>query len=194
MKAKAGTIIKTIITVILCCLAFLVAYWGIVTHFYIPAYGEAWFYKIPRISEDHSVTFNQDLTIVNSGDHNSKVTFEKGTVIISNWIQENGVLYSETVDEVHYHEWISLDNFVEGEDLKAELKAIDEQNKIKTREIMTPAYIKVAVCLILYLAIAVPLIVVLLKKGKRKTCVLLNVVLMLLVYVLLQLLSIMRIY
>ena len=194
MKAKAGTIIKTIITVILCCLAFLVAYWGIVTHFYIPAYGEAWFYKIPRISEDHSVTFNQDLTIVNSGDHNSKVTFEKGTVITSNWIQENGVLYSETVDEVHYHEWISLDNFVEGEDLKAELKAIDEQNKIITREIMTPAYIKVAVCLILYLAIAVPLIVVLLKKGKRKTCVLLNVVLMLLVYVLLQLLSIMRIY
>lgn len=182
MKEKTARIIKSVIAVILNCFVFLVGFYIIIIALGMPAYtNEYFFLKSPSIWVSRELTLNQDVTIDNAGHSDSSVTLEKGTVITSDDIRPHGALYRGDHDGVHYHEYISLDCFVEGEDLQEELKEIDANNKIRRREIMMPANIKIAISGALYLALAVYLTVVFLKKEKYLACVLANIVLMLFV-------------
>lgn len=178
MRSKAGEIIKTIITVILNCFIVLVGFWFILTLIYIPAYtNEYFFLKSACIWEARDLTLNQDVTIDNEGHSDNPVTFKKGTVITSENISQNGVLYVDDIDEEHYHQYISLDCFEESEALEEELKQIEASNKKRRIEIMMPANIKILIVGGLYLAAAVYLTVKFIKKDKRKIAVLSNVLL-----------------
>lgn len=178
MRSKAGEIIKTIITVILNCFIVLVGFWFILTLIYIPAYtNEYFFLKSACIWEARDLTLNQDVTIDNEGHSDNPVTFKKGTVITSENISQNGVLYVDDIDEEHYHQYISLDCFEESEALKEELEEIAASNKKRRIEIMMPANIKILIVGSLYLAAAVYLTVKFIKKDKRKIAVLSNVLL-----------------
>ena len=190
MKTNAGRIVKSIIAVILNCFVFLVGFYIILTVIYLPAYSNEYFFlKSPSIWVSRELTLNQDVTIDNSGHSDSSITLAKGTVITSTDIRTNGALYSGDKDEVHYHQYISLECFVEGEDIKEELKQIDASNKIRRREIMMPVNIKIAIIGALYLAAAAFITVVFLKKEKYVACVLSNLVLLLFVVLLLSIAS-----
>lgn len=193
MRSKAGEIIKTIITVILNCFIVLVGFWFILTLIYIPAYSnEYYFLKTPRIWVARELTLNQDVTIDNNGHSDNPVTFKKGTVITSENISQNGVLYVDDIDEEHYHQYISLDCFEDSEALEEELKQIEASNKKRRIEIMMPANIKILIVGSLYLAAAVYLTVKFIKKDKRKIAVLSNVLLtvvLVLILAVIQLLS-----
>ena len=189
MKTNVARIVKSIIAVILNCFVFLVGFHIILTVIYLPAYSSEYFLKFPRIWVSRELTLNQDVTIDNSGHSDSSITLAKGTVITSTDIRTNGALYSGDKDEVHYHQYISLECFVEGEDIKEELKQIDASNKIRRREIMMPVNIKIAIIGALYLAAAAFITVVFLKKEKYVACVLSNLVLLLFVVLLLSIAS-----
>ena len=193
MRSKAGEIIKTIITVILNCFIVLVGFWFILTAIYIPANtNEYYFLKTPRIWVARELTLNQDVTIDNNGHSDNPVTFKKGTVITSENISQNGVLYVDDIDEEHYHQYISLDCFEDSEALEEELKQIEASNKKRRIEIMMPANIKILIVGSLYLAAAVYLTVKFIKKDKRKIAVLSNVLLtvvLVLILAVIQLLS-----
>ena len=190
MKTDVARIVKSIIAVILNCFVFLVGFYIILTVIYLPAYSsEYYFLKFPSIWVSRELTLNQDVTIDNSGHSDSSITLAKGTVITSDDIRANGALYRGDNDEVHYHQWISLDCFVEGEDIKEELKQIDASNKIRRREIMMPVNIKIAIIGALYLAAAAFITVIFLKKEKYMACVLCNIVLVLFVVLLLSVVS-----
>ena len=178
MRSKAGEIIGTIITVILNCFIVLVGFWVILTGIYVPAYSNEYFFlKLDIIWENRELTLNQDVTIDNSGHSDNPVTLKKGTVISSENISQNGVLYVDDIDEEHYHQNIPLDCFEEGEALKEELKEIAASNKKRRIEIMMPANITILIVGGLYLAAAVYLTVKFIKKDKRKIAVLSTILL-----------------
>ena len=191
MRSKAGEIIGTIITVILNCFIVLVGFWFILTCIYIPAYtNEYYFLKTPRIWEGRELTLNQDVTVDNSGHSDNPVTLKKGTVITSEEIRLNGVLYVDDIDEEHYHQYISLDCFEESEALKEELEEIAASNKKRRVEIMMPANITILIVGGLYLAAAVFLTVKFIKKDKRKIAVLSTILLTVVLVLILAVLSI----
>ena len=178
MRSKAGEIIGTIITVILNCFIVLVGFWVILTGIYVPAYSnDYFFFKHDYIWENRELTLNQDVTIDNEGNTDKTVTLKKGTIITSDNISQNGVLYVDDIGEEHYHQYISLDCFEEGEALKEELKEIAASNKKRRIEIMMPANIKILIVGGLYLAAAVYLTVKFIKKDKRKIAVLSTILL-----------------
>ena len=178
MRSKAGEIIATIITVILNCFIVLVGFWVILTGIYVPAYSnDYFFFKHDYIWENRELTLNQDVTIDNEGHTDKTVTLKKGTIITSDNISQNGVLYVDDIDEEHYHQNIPLDCFEEGEALKEELKEIAASNKKRRIEIMMPANIKILIVGGLYLAAAVYLTVKFIKKDKRKIAVLSTILL-----------------
>ena len=191
MRSKAGEIIGTIITVILNCFFVLVGFWFILTAIYIPANtNEYYFLKTPRIWVARELTLNQDVTLDNEGHSDNPVTFKKGTVITSENISQNGVLYVDDIDEEHYHQNIPLDCFEESEALKEELEEIAASNKQRRIEIMMPANITILIVGGLYLAAAVYLTVKFIKKDKRKIAVLSTILLTVVLILILAVLSI----
>ena len=80
------------------------------------------------------LTLKQSITIINSSDEDVSVTLEKGSEVSADIILERGVLYTEDINGVHFHEYIPLEYFVEVEELQAELNEVAENARSVTME------------------------------------------------------------
>lgn len=124
------------------------------------------------------LTLNQDVTIT-SYDKDSSITFEKGAVISSDMILEEGLLYSEDINGEYYYEYIPLDCFIEGKELKAEIDmAIGEQQILK-QEKTRDATIKILCFSSIYLVMAVPATIIPIKKKRYLVSILINIIIVL---------------
>ena len=129
------------------------------------------------------LTLKQDVTITESSEDVS-VTLEKGSEVSADIILERGVLYTEDINGVHFHEYIPLEYFVEAEELQADLNEVAENARSVKMEKMQ-AGIVWAVCFSgVYLLMAVPASIVAIKKGRFLASFLINVILALIVIIL----------
>lgn len=129
------------------------------------------------------LTLKQNVTITESSEDVS-ITLEKGSEVSADIISERGVLYSEYVNEVLFHDYIPLEYFVEAEELQAELNEVAENVRSVKMEKMQ-AGIVWAVCFSgVYLLMAVPASIVAIKKGRFLASFLINVILALIVIIL----------
>ncbi len=170
---------KKIITVILNCVLILIGLMFIVGRFHIPAHTQSVMYA-DGLFDSRSLTLNQDITITNP--NNDSKTLKKDSVIDSDMIFEKGALYAETDNGAYYHEYIPLDYFVEGDELKAELDEVVENNQTIRRGIMQDAFVKILCWSCVYLAIAIPVTIIPIKKKKFLVSVLINIILVLIVF------------
>ena len=129
------------------------------------------------------LTLKQDVTITESSEDVS-ITLEKGSEVSADIISERGVLYTEDINGVHFHEYIPLEYFAEAEELQAELNEVAENARSVKMEKMQ-AGIVWAVCFSgVYLLMAVPASIVAIKKGRFLASFLINVILALIVIIL----------
>ena len=129
------------------------------------------------------LTLKQDVTITESSEDVS-ITLEKGSEVSADIISERGVLYTEDINGVHFHEYIPLEYFAEAEELQAELNEVAENARSVKMEKMQ-AGIVWAVCFSgVHLLMAVPASIVAIKKGRFLASFLINVILALIVIIL----------
>lgn len=166
------TVIKFALLIVVNCLLFLLGIGSICLWIDVNTYNEK--RSNPGfISYKANLTLNQDITVVNSGRPDESITLKKDTVIICENISERGVLYSADHDGVHYHEYIQFDYFIESE----ELKEIIDSRQDRIKAIEQAATIKQICFSAVYLAIAVPVTVILFKKKKYRTTIVINFIL-----------------
>ena len=168
------TVIKFALLIVVNCLLLLLGILSICLWIDVDAYNEKRNYP-GFISYKAELTLNQDITVVNSGKPDYSIALKKDTVISCENINKDGVLYSYTDDDngVHYHEYIPFDYFVESEELKAVVE--EQQNHVKAIE--RAAATKQICFSAVYLAIAVPVTVILFKKKKYRTTIVMNFIL-----------------
>lgn len=165
------TIIADSLLILICCMMIVCCFCLPNTHDQIGLYGL-------RV-----LTLKQDVTITESSEDVS-VTLEKGSEVSADIILERGVLYTEDINGVHFHEYIPLEYFAEAEELQAELNEVAENARSVKMEKMQ-AGIVWAVCFSgVYLLMAVPASIVAIKKGRFLASFLINVILALIVIIL----------
>ena len=168
------TVIKFAMLIIVNCLMILLGILSICLWIDVDTYNQKWSHP-GFISYKAELTLNQDITVVNSGKPDYSIALKKDYVVSCENITKNGVLYSYTDDDngVHYHEYIPFDYFVESEALNAAVQ--EQQNQIKAIE--RSAAIKQIIFSAVFLAIAVPVTVILFKKKKYRTTIVMNFIL-----------------
>ena len=129
------------------------------------------------------LTLKQDVTISESSEDVS-VTLEKGSEVSADIILERGVLYTEDINGVHFHEYIPLEYFVEAEELQAELNEVAENARSVKMEKMQAGIVWAVLFSVVYLLMAVPASIVAIKKGRFLASFLINVILALIVIIL----------
>ena len=129
------------------------------------------------------LTLKQDVTITESSEDVS-VTLEKGSEVSADIILERGVLYTEDINGVHFHEYIPLEYFVETEELQAELNEVAENARSVKMEKMQAGIVWAVLFSVVYLLMAVPASIVAIKKGRFLASFLINVILALIVIIL----------
>ena len=164
---------KKIIAIIVNCLLLLFGLLLIASKFYMPAHLDNGLFG------SRCLTLNQDITIFNSNYDDSSITLQKGTIVKSDMIIERGVLYTEDNNGVHYHEYIPLEFFVEGDELKAELNGVVENNQNLRRKEIQEAMFKILPFSVIYLVLAVTATIISIKKKKHLVSVLINIILIL---------------
>ncbi len=170
-------VVKRVITIIVDSLLILFCCALIVSRFLPNTHDQIGLYGL-RV-----LTLKQDVTITESSEDVS-VTLEKGSEVSADIILERGVLYTEDINGVHFHEYIPLEYFVEAEELQAELNEVAENARSVKMEKMQ-AGIVWAVCFSgVYLLMAVPASIVAIKKGRILASFLINVILALIVIIL----------
>lgn len=171
-------VIKRVITIIadsfliLFCCALIVSRFLPYTHDQIGLYGE-------RV-----LTLKQSITIINSSDEDVSVTLEKGSEVSADIILERGVLYTENINGVHFHEYIPLEYFAEAEELHAELNKVAENARSVKMEKMQAGIVWAVLFSGVYLLMAVPASIVAIKKERFLASFLINVILALIVIIL----------
>lgn len=165
------TIIADSLLILLCC-ALIVSRFLPYNHDQIGLYGE-------RV-----LTLKQSITIINSSDEDVSVTLEKGSEVSADIILERGVLYTENINGVHFHEYIPLEYFVEAEELQAELNEVAENVRSVKMEKMQAGIVWAVLFSVVYLLMAVPASIVAIKKGRFLASFLINVILALIVIIL----------
>lgn len=166
---KISKVVKFIFLIIANCLMIFLGIACISLWILVESYNEKW--SNPGIIGPKSeMTLNQDFTIVNPGNPDASITLKKDTVISGANISERGVLYSNERNGVRYHEYIPFDYFVESGKLKDQLK--------QDRETEQAATIKELCFSAVYLAISVPVTVILFRKKRYRTTLLINFILM----------------
>ncbi len=170
-------VIKRVITIIadslliLFCCALIVSRFLPNTHDQIGLYGL-------RV-----LTLKQDVTITESSEDVS-ITLEKGSEVSADIILERGVLYTENINGVHFHEYIPLEYFAEAEELQAELNEVAENARSVKMEKMQAGIVWAVLFSAVYLLMAVPASIVAIKKGRFLASFLINVLLALIVIIL----------
>ena len=129
------------------------------------------------------LTLKQDITITESSEDVS-VTLEKGSEVSADIILERGVLYTEDINGVHFHEYIPLEYFVEAEELQADLNEVAENARSVKMEKMQAGIVWAVLFSVVYLLMAVPASIVAIKKGRFLASFLINVILALIVIIL----------
>ena len=158
---KALAIITNILLIVICIL-YIVSIFQYESHYLNGIFGL------------RNLTLNQDVTIYSN---DSSISLSKGTMISSDTILEQGVLFSEEYDGIRYREYIPLDYFVEGEELKAEVNEAIADIQTQEKDERKGFIIKSLCCSGIYLVIAVPATIILIKKKKHLASVLLNIIL-----------------
>ena len=129
------------------------------------------------------LTLKQDVTITESSEDVS-IKMKKGSEVSADIILERGVLYTEDINGVHFHEYIPLEYFVEAEELQAELNEVAENARSVKMEKMQAGIVWAVLFSVVYLLMAVPASIVAIKKGRFLASFLINVILALIVIIL----------
>lgn len=172
-------VIKRVITIIADSFLMLICCMMIVCCFCLPATKD----QIGLYGE-RVLTLKQSITIINSNDEDVSVTLEKGSEVSADIILERGVLYTEDINGVHFHEYIPLEFFVEAEELQAELNVVAENARSVKMEKMQAGIVWAVLFSVVYLLMAVPASIVAIKKGRFLASFLINVILALIVIIL----------
>lgn len=130
------------------------------------------------------LTLKQSITIINSSDEDVSVTLVKGSEVSADIILERGVLYTEDINGVHFHEYIPLEYFVEAEELQAKLNEVAENARSVKMEKMQAGIVWAVLFSVVYLLMAVSASIVAIKKGRFLASFLINVILALIVIIL----------
>lgn len=165
------TIIADSLLILFCC-ALIVSRFLPYNHDQIGLYGE-------RV-----LTLKQSITIINSSDEDDSITLEKGSEVSADIILERGVLYTEDINGVHFHEYIPLEYFAEAEELHVELNEVAENARSVKMEKMQAGIVWAVLFSVVYLLMAVPASIVAIKKRRFLASFLINVILALIVIIL----------